>query len=468
MPVEDVASAVVEWKARAKPLSVYRDYHRGNHQLRFATRDFEKKYGDVVKSLRENLCPPVVSAYADKVTVEKWGDLTDDEDATVEGLDRLLGQVTRETFRCGNAYVLVWQGPDGKPNAHYHRADAIIPHVNPLDSSVLDWAAKVWFDTATRRGRVNVYYADRVERYATATQLAEGSEGDLPETVGGWIGWSDDDGPDTIRHTFGAVPVCWFKRDADSPEAWGQSILADVIPLQDGLNTSLAHMVVTGEAYAKPFWYLLNFQPTTPGNPLAVAQEYQQALGELQALNEKAARRFDPTAQRIFTHDGPGPFGQLDPPDLTHLLKVQDGFAQKIARVSGVPSYYLSQTSGDVPSGESLRVLSSRLTSGVAAFTREAAPVWRGFKQLMGMDDTAPRFADPMPLTAEERLALAQEEQALGLPPEIWLRTAGYDPAETDAAGVTLADQVRQHAATSTEALGAAFRNGDIPADGGY
>lgn len=466
MPVADVVSAVIEWKARKPLVDLYRDYHRGNHQLRFATKDFETKYGQVVKSLRENLCPPVVAAYADKITVERWGDLDDADQALTEGLDRLLALVTRETFRCGNAFVLVWPGADGADNGHFHRADQIVPHVSPDDPSALDWAAKIWFDSTIRRGRINVYYADRVERYATAGVLSEGSEGDLPETDSGWVAHTDDDGGDTIAHQYGAVPVCWFKRDSDEPTAWGQSILADVIPLQDGLNTSVAHMVVTGEAYAKPFWYLLNFQPKNPGNPLAVAGEYQNALGQLQSLNEKAARKFDPNSQRIFTHDGPGPFGQLDPPDLTHLLKVQDGFAQKIARVAGVPSYYLSQTSGDVPSGESLRVLSSRLTSGVIAFTRESSPVWRGFKQLMGMDDTSPKFADPMPLTAEERLALAGEEQALGLPAEVWLRTAGYNPAETDDTGMTLADRMRAERTTSAEAMGQALRDGEI--SGGF
>lgn len=446
MPIADVLAAVAEWKNRRPLVKMFRDYDRGNHELQFATQDFRAKYGSIVRSMRENLCPPVIQAFADRVSVEKWGTVDDDDAAVTEGLDRMLGRVTRETFRCGDAFGLVWPGRDGSPNGHFHRADTFVPHVDPDDSAVLDWAAKVWQDTTTKHGRVNVYYGDRVERWGTSAPLIDGNQTDLPETANGWVRWTDDDGGDTIGHAYDAVPVCWFRREADEETGWGTSILTDVIPLQDGLNTLLAHMLVTGEAYARPFWYLLNFQPKRD-NPLAVAAEYRDALADLQSVNEAPdGDRFSPTRQQIFAHDGPGPFGQLQPPNLMHLVEVQDAMAQKVARVAGIPSYYLSQASGDVPSGESLRILTARLTAGVHAFQRETAPVWRGFKQLMGMDPSAPAWSDAMPLSSSERLALASEEKALGMPPEVWLRTAGYNPGDLDEAGVTLADRVRGEA----------------------
>lgn len=447
MPIADVTEAIELWRIRKPLIDTYRDYDAGRHQLRFASPDFEQKFSTMVMSMRENLCPPVIAAYTDRILVDRWGDEEAIDDATREGLDRLLARVNREAFRTGDAYALVWPGKDQRPNAHFHRADAIVPHVDPDDSAVLDRAAKVW--TADGYGRVNVYYADRVERWITAAPVLRGGKffvDDMPTAPESWRPFTADGDPDTIGHEYQSVPVCWWTRTPDEATGMGTSILTDVIPLQDGLNTSLAHMIVNGEAYAKPFWFLLNFQPRDATNPMSVRQEYDQALGDLQRLNEGAARRFDPTRQRIFTHDGPGPFGQLDPPDLTKLLAVQDGFAQKIARVAGIPNYYLTQNSGDVPSGESLRILTSRLTAGVQSFTREAAPVWRGFKQLMGMDESAPRFGSPFPLSQTEALTLAAEEKALGLPVEVWLRTAGYDPNEADEAGVTLADRVRNEA----------------------
>ena len=283
-----------------------------------------------------------------------------------------------------------------------------------------------------------------------------GTDPDLPEQTTAWRAYDDDGDPDVIAHDFGAVPVCWWKQNAADQHSHGRSILTDVIPLQDGLNASLAHMLVLGEGYAKPFWYLLNFQPkggTT--NPLAVAREYQEAMGTLQQLNEQAARKFDPTKQRIFTHDGPGPFGQLDPPDMAKLIEVQDAFALKVARVIGVPSYWFTQTSGQVPSGESLRVLTTRRNSAIGRFQRSAAPVWRGLAFLLGMgDDVTPQWESPMPLDPIEKIDIAERKKRLGYA----LQDAIAGLGEADEAGII--QRADEAASTSAAAIGRSFREG--------
>jgi len=390
--VQDVSAAIARWKITTPGYRMFADYYAGRHQIKFATQNWQEKYGPIVLGLRENLCPAVVSAFTDKMEVESWGVDTLDETAEA-GLARLHARINRESFRTGDAYVLVWPGPDGAPRPHYHRADQFVHHVSPTDPAVLDWAAKVWQDGDW--GRVNVYYEDRVERFRTVQPVGSKGEpakiADWPEQADKWAEYNGDGDQDTdpavITHQFGVVPVCWFPHDPEDDR--GRSILTDVIPLQDALNKSVADLVVTGETYARPFWYLLGYKPELKLDP---------ATGKL-----AAPPKFDPTRQQIFTSDAPGPMGQLDPPDLTRLLAVQDGYALKIARVVGMPAYYLTQTSGDVPSGESLRTLTSRLTAAVRAHERETTPVWRGLLQLLGIDGW-PRWADPTPIDAGERL----------------------------------------------------------------
>lgn len=412
----DLGQIIAEWKPYAKAVETFRDYDEGRHELRFATKDFKDKYGSVVESMRENLCPAAISAFTDGLEIEAWGDGVAEGVADEEGLTRLADLAHAEAYRTGDAYTLVWKNAKGEPIPHFHRAEQIWPKVSDTDPGVLDWAAKIWFDRALKRGRINVYYGDRVERFVTGNDLA-GDRIELPEQAAAWEPFDGDGEGDTIPHDFGAVPVVWWKQNAPDQHSHGRSILADVIPLQDALNASLAHMLVTGEAQAKPFWYLLNFQPKNATNPLAVAKEYRDALGELQALNETAARKFDPTKQRIFTHDGPGPFGQLTPPDPTKLLDLQDGYAMKIARVVGVPSYWFTQTSGQVPSGESLRVLTTRRNSAIARFQRSATPVWRGLAALLGMgDDISPKWASPMALDELEKVEIAEAKIRIGYP----------------------------------------------------
>ena len=285
--------------------------------------------------------------------------------------------------------------------------------------------------------------------------MAEGDTS-LPEDDKAWVPFDGDGEGDTIPHDFGATPVVWWKHNASDQHSHGRSILTDVVPIQDALNASLAHMLVTGEAVAKPFWYLLNFQPKDATNPLAVAKEYSDALGSLQQLNEKAARRFDPTQQRIFTHDGPGPFGQLETPDPRVLLEIQDGYAMKIARIVGVPSYWFTQTSGQVPSGESLRVLTTRRNAAIGRFQRSATPVWRGLGQLLGMEAVEPKWASSMALDEMELVQIAEAKYRMGYA----LEDVATDLRESDVQGIVQRAEVRRE--SDAAALGRGFMNGSV------
>ncbi len=454
MPIEHVVSAIEERNTRLPSITTFRNYHRGIHQLRFATPDFRQKYEQTVLSLRENLCPAVVQAFTNKHIVTSWGDSKAVDEATEQGLNRMLSLINREVYVTGDAYALTWPGRDGTPRAIYHRADQGVPHVDELDPNQLDWWAKPWLDTGSRHGRINVYYPDRVERWITTAPFAKGDTNpQFNPDPSAWTPFDGDGDPDIIGHNFDGVPVCWWKRDPEDQFSHGNSILTDVVPLQDGLNKSVADLVIIGDSYAKPFWYLLNYVPPAgQQNPLVAAQQVIQAASE---ASMQARSKFDPTRQRIFTHDGPGPFGQLEPPDMTRVVAVNDAFAGKIARVAGVPNFYLSQTSGDVPSGESLRVLASRLSSAVREFNQISTPVWRGQGQLLGVE-LDPQWADPMPLSEAELLEQALLMDELGVPMDEILRRIGWQNADEIAARI-----LEARGATAAEA-GRALRDGQI------
>lgn len=447
-----ISGIVTEWKHLLPAYEEQRNYRDGRHQLRFATADFEQKYGAQVRAMRENLCAAAVTAFTDRLRVASWGDQAADVIGDVEGLTRLLGYAHDEAFCCGDAYALVWYGPDGTRIPHFHRADQIVPHIDPTNPAILDWAAKIWLD-ADNHGRINIYDAQGVERWTSRTPLGDTNAADMPGKPEQWQPYDADGDPDWIPHDFDAVPVVWWKQGATTTGGHGTSILLDAIPLQDGLNKSVANLIVTEEAYARPFRYLLNYKPQSE-NPFTAAGEYMAAAA--QSVASAARRKFDPTRQQIFTHDGPGPFGQLDPADLQQLIQVQDAYATKIGRVIGIPPYYLTQTSGDVPSGQALRVLTSRLTARVRRFQADSTPVLRGLAQLLGIEQPDIVWAPPMDLDPLEKWQVAQIRQSLGLALEDVLADTGTSDIE----GV-----VQRATDASTQQLGAmgkALRDGAI------
>lgn len=445
-----LTDAITQWATRQNTYRLLHDYYRGNHQLRFASRDYlakqtQKLLTDTVMSLRENLCPAAVTAFTDGIAIQQWTTTDDGHDndgaAKTHGLSRLEGFIDRAGFIYGDAYAIVWPNSDGTPTPVFCDPTTMAAKPDPDDPSQLSWAARIWTDDGY--GRVNLYLPDRLERWITKNRIA----GDMPTTDDAWTGCIDGY-EDIIPHPFGVVPVCWWKRDPDDHMSHGHSILTDVIPLQDALNKTLADLIITTETYARPFYALLNHDvEETMRNPYAPTPTRPTSS---QGIN------FD--KQQIWATNGPGPLLRFDPPDLTPLLKVQDAFAAKIARVVGIPYHYLSQTSGDVPSGEALRILSTRRTATIRAWQRDAEPVWNGLLQLLGVEPGI-QWAEPMPLDPLEQLQVAQAKQQLGYA----LTDIVHDLDEPDPEGVV--QRASDAAAQSAQAAGRALMNGTIGYD---
>ena len=73
------------------PYQTFADYMAGRHQLKFASQQFETQYGNLLTSLRENLCPAVVETFTDMLAVESWGSESSDTAAADLGLTRVAG-----------------------------------------------------------------------------------------------------------------------------------------------------------------------------------------------------------------------------------------------------------------------------------------------------------------------------------------------------------------------------------------
>ena len=95
----DLGKLVADWKQYARTIRTFRDYDEGRHELRFATPDFASKYGSVVQSMRENLCPAAISAFVDGLSIKEWGDKAAEDVADEEGLTRLADLVHTEAYR---------------------------------------------------------------------------------------------------------------------------------------------------------------------------------------------------------------------------------------------------------------------------------------------------------------------------------------------------------------------------------
>lgn len=429
---------VVEWREKTAPrVAMFRRYHDGDHLAPFASQLFLHRYRWLIRQSRENLMQACVSGFTDLLVIDDW---TAEFDAQQRArLSRLASFVHRETFMTGDGYAVTWKNPAGEARAIFKRADQVIPHVSEDDPDVLDYAITPWID---QRGyaRANIYRADVMERWVSLLPVHDRNGvrlRDFPADEIAWTPYVDDSGKDHLAHDFGAVPVVWWKRQPDDQWSHGRSVLEQAIPVQDELNHLKSITNAAAERVAAPIRYAL-----ADNAPAGGKVDFDPTREDILGLTAKSAGQF------------PGPDGAT-------LVELQANSRQALANVVGIPPYVFSHSSGNVPSGESLRVLNARRTAVVRAFASDSLPVWRGQLGLLGYEGE-PVFSDPNMLAEAEAAELARNEKDLGLPVEMWLRTLGYDPDSTDDSGATLADRVRDVDAMTAAAVGKAFRDGQI------
>lgn len=462
--LEFVVAAAAEHALRAPRYAMYRDYRDGHHRLDFASPKFRKAFAWLMRMAQENLCEAIVDAHTNMLAITSWSaSETDSDTALDEGLQRLAALVHDEAHTTGNAFTITWTRPGRlDPQAIFHRADQVVPFVDEDQPDLLTAGAKLWVDAKSGFGRVNVYDDARLTRWVTKSKMTYLPRDGYGMTVTptfhdkpqAWEPYETERAPHDERHLFGATPVVWWKRKAPSQYEAGRSVLIPAIPVQDELNKLVADALVSSERIAMPLRYVMDVAP----------EMLQPKLNPQTGRMERPTLPFDETVNSILALTAKGPAGQFDGPDADKIIALQSHAEQKVARVTGIPVFYLSPTSGDVPSGEALRILASRLTSQVQAFQRDSTPAWKGQAELLGMRDPAITWAAPLPESQEERLTNAQAAKDLGLPPEEWLRIAGLDPYTVDDDGLTLLERVGATSSATAAELARVFLAGEAPA----
>lgn len=168
-----------------------------------------------------------------------------------------------------------------------------------------------------------------------------------------------------------------FFRFALDDKGFGPSLAA----LQDRVNHSIIDLTVVAEMYARPFWYLLNFE-TMPKNPYmpAGSQPSQKAMNE--------TKTGDGENGRIFTTSSDGPFGQLEPPTIQDMIAYHDSIIDKVPLTTGVPAHALKPGAGVPPTGVALKVLSKRFNNKVARIREDIEPELERLAEVLGIEKT--------------------------------------------------------------------------------
>lgn len=451
----DASAALCELKAKQKAYAKYADYYRGKQPLSFSTDQWSQAFGSLFKKLAYNRCRPVVDAYANRLIVTGW-ESPNAKDAETDPVGKLAqkvwervrmqkrqGELFTESLRAGDAYVIVWPDDEGLVRIDINRGHLIQPVYDDEYPERLAYAVKCWqVPTGEDRGkwRVTVYEPDGITRWISRTAKDE-----RPEKFQALIPFADDGYPAEIDNPYGAVPVFHFGNNADTGSC-GTSELVDVIPLQDGVNKSIADMLIAGEYVSFPQRWAVGVAPV------------------IDPFTHETVEQFKAAVDRVWGVDAPdAKFGQFDPADMTQYTQSQDAWDLKISRVSSVPVHWLSM-SGDFPSGEALKTAEGPFTAELVDHQTDYGDVLAAMMAFaLQVEGASPdTVVTPIWKPAETRSdretwELAMMKRSVGIPDEQIWKEAGYSGDEIQAF-TAAAEKKRQE---QMEQFAQSFNRGD-------
>lgn len=346
----DLQIAVAHLTAKKPRYDMLYAYYDGAQPLVYSS----EKLRDIFKSLdarfTENWCAVVVDSVLDRLTLRSMT-VSDDDAATAalqvareqSGLIDDEDALHEDLCVVGEAFCMVW--PDeltGAPQAF--RNDPRLCHAeyegdNPRR---LRFAAKWWDEGGAIR--LNLYYPDRTEYYATRREF---QAGEAPNDKA-FEPWGDDP---VAPNEFGVIPVFHFRTSRRRVK----SLLDSVIEPQDAVNKLFSDMMVAAEF-------------------AAYRQRYIISQAGVTGLKNVPFGIWD-----IPGSDGQGQattVGEFAHTPLSNYLEALNKLAADIGIITRTPRHYFFAQGGD-PSGEALIAMEGPLNKKLKRIQAAVEPTWR-------------------------------------------------------------------------------------------
>lgn len=405
----DIQTALDAIKAEAPARQAFVDYYDGNHKLAFASSKFETAFGQTLKRMRDNLCPIVVDAIADRMEVINFaGDGEKETDVSKqawalwqrEQMELVSNETHIEALKTGCAYVIVWEDDENKAKFYLQdsRNVCVIEHE---ETGVAIFAAKQW--EKDKFIRLTLYYPDRIEKYISEKKRIVGRDFKANSFIEINI-----EGEDFVtENPYGVIPVFAFETNPT---------LLNAIPIQDALNKTVCDKLVAMEFAAFRQRWATGLEPPT------------DELTGVPTLPFKAG------VDRLwFTNDKDTQFGEFGAADLEQFLKVADAYRLEMARVSGTPLHFFSINTSDAISGEALKTLESRFTKKAKRLCLNFGGVWSKAMKLAlaiegesSSDNLTVQWDSPEQRSEKEFYETLGLKAELGIPEEVLWEEAGY------------------------------------------
>lgn len=310
-------------------------------------------------------------------------------------IDGLQVDVHEAALRDGNTYLMVYADVEyeGTPQEQrvvcfshepaYDGSYGMVVLYETTTSKTPMLAVKVWNVSSTQVAdtvRVNVYYDDRIERYAG-------------QTASGLKAYSDDGEPSVIPWVMPdgtpiGVPIIHFRNRGSSAGNFGLSELENVLPLQDASNVVLTSLVATALLSGFPIRLAVGFDAPADVVPGRIISAVAKDGAGKPSTSEDASR-----------YHGAVRIDQFEVADLSQLIGVAQYLKGEMYAVTNTPT---DDVAADA-SGEARKQSEVKLIGKVKRFEVRNGNAWEDAVRMAARVQAA-FAADPSPLDETTRL----------------------------------------------------------------
>ena len=278
-------------------------------------------------------------------------------------LDETSGQAHLDALVLGRSYVMVWASSDpATPRITVESALQTVVEHDPATGMVTA-GLKRWIDL-DGYGHALVFTRETVDEFVTRNPHMDSST--LDTGPGMWELTSSS------RNPLGMVPIVPIVNRARVMEPYGESELADVMPLADAVNKCATDMMTSAEYHAQPRRWITG---------LVDSRSTRDQADEVSAAVERVWE--NARASKLWIAPGPDTkFGQFPEASLDNFIGAIRMFTQQIAAISGLPPHYLGLTTDNPASADAIRSAESVLVSRARRRQRAWGGSWEQVMRL--------------------------------------------------------------------------------------
>ncbi|MBT1192895.1 Phage portal protein, SPP1 Gp6-like [Rhodococcoides kroppenstedtii] len=333
-------------------------------------------------------------------------------------LELELTQLITKTLIYGSAYLIAWPDETGQTQIYYNSPLSTVVIYDPENPRKPHVAAKLWpveIDGKTRH-RLNLFYADRIEKYLSASER-------LPFTVkdSDFEPYIDDetDEQGTVPNEFGQIPVFHFTTGIDQ---YGRPEHLAAYGAQDMINKLLISQMASVDHYGFPTRYAL--AASHEGTPVSLTDETDDD------------DVLDSSPGSVWWLQNVEKVGQFTAADPKSFIDPYREYVRAMASVTSTPFHVFEAVATNV-SGQAVRAAEAPLVKKTR--TRQLSignTLRRLFLFVLAINkipgDVQVHWRQIESIDTAERWEIANRKVQAGLPVEQVLAEEGYDTEQIE------------------------------------